>query len=105
MNPFNNTFSGYKCNIVLGVNEDGYREIFGFYVGGQESALGWQEILQDLYQCGVKCISDFVHDTSLYIGFWIDRFKSFRLWRTLSTGKTQPSLRSISGSCLGSCSR
>ena len=40
--------------IVLRVNENGYREMFGFYIGGQETALGWQEILQALYQRGVK---------------------------------------------------
>ncbi|SDI38897.1 putative transposase [Alteribacillus bidgolensis] len=34
--------------LVIGVTEDGYREILGFYVGGQESSLGWKEILRDL---------------------------------------------------------
>ena len=34
---------------AVGVNEEGYRELLGFYVGGQENALGWQEMLQDLY--------------------------------------------------------
>ena len=48
------TYAKEVIYIVLGVNEYGYREILGFYVGGQESALGWQEILQDLYQRGVK---------------------------------------------------
>lgn len=38
---------------ALGVTEEGYREILGFYVGGQESALGWREMLQDLYTRGV----------------------------------------------------
>lgn len=32
--------------VVLGVNEEGYREILDFFVGGQESAYVWQEILQ-----------------------------------------------------------
>ena len=40
--------------VVLGVNEEGYREILDFFVGGQESAYVWQEILQHLYQRGVK---------------------------------------------------
>ena len=35
-------------------NEEGYREILDFFVGGQESAYGWQEILQQLYNRGVK---------------------------------------------------
>lgn len=40
--------------LVVGVTEDGYREILGFYVGGQESALGWKEILRDLYDRGAE---------------------------------------------------
>ncbi|MGY4111966.1 transposase-like protein [Aeribacillus sp. SP014] len=39
---------------VLGVNEEGYREILDFFVGGKDSAYGWQEILQQLYNRGVK---------------------------------------------------
>ncbi len=33
---------------ALGVDEDGYREILGFYVGGQESASSWSDVLLDL---------------------------------------------------------
>ncbi|WP_269411750.1 IS256 family transposase [Lentibacillus daqui] len=40
--------------LVIGVNENGYREILGFYVGGQESSLGWKEILIDLYERGAE---------------------------------------------------
>jgi putative transposase len=40
--------------LVLGVTEDGYRDILGFYVGGQESALGWRELLLDLYKRGLQ---------------------------------------------------
>lgn len=40
--------------VVIGVTEDGYREILGFYVGGQESALGWKAILADLYERGAQ---------------------------------------------------
>ncbi|MBB3870417.1 transposase-like protein [Parageobacillus toebii NBRC 107807] len=40
--------------VVLGVNEEGYREILDFFVGGQESAYGWREILKQLYKRGVK---------------------------------------------------
>ncbi|WP_202081791.1 IS256 family transposase, partial [Caldalkalibacillus salinus] len=39
---------------AIGVTEEGYRELLGFYVGGQETALGWQDMLQDLYQRGLK---------------------------------------------------
>jgi len=40
--------------VVLGVNEEGYREILDFFVGGKESAYGWQEIPQQQYNRGVK---------------------------------------------------
>jgi len=46
------TYAKEVIYVVLGVNEEGYREILGFYVGGQESAHGWQEILLDLYTRG-----------------------------------------------------
>ncbi|GEL07223.1 IS256 family transposase [Salisediminibacterium halotolerans] len=35
--------------VVIGVTEDGYREILGFYVGGQESSLGWEEVLLGIF--------------------------------------------------------
>lgn len=38
--------------LALGVDEDGYRDILGFYVGGTESSLGWRDILQDIYNRG-----------------------------------------------------
>jgi putative transposase len=40
--------------IAIGVTEDGYREILGFYVGGAENALGWRDMLEVLYQRGLK---------------------------------------------------
>src|SRR5690606_29376082 len=40
--------------VVLGVNEEGYREVLDFFVGGQECAYGWREILQQLYKRGVR---------------------------------------------------
>jgi transposase-like protein len=40
--------------IAMGINEEGVREILGFYVGGRESATGWQDVLTDLYTRGVK---------------------------------------------------
>ncbi len=40
--------------LVVGVTEDGFREILGFYVDGQESALGWKTILNDLYHRGLE---------------------------------------------------
>jgi putative transposase len=36
---------------MLGINEEGYREILDFFVGGQ---YGWQEILQHLYKRRVQ---------------------------------------------------
>ncbi|QQE77275.1 IS256 family transposase [Alicyclobacillus sp. SO9] len=39
--------------LAMGINEDGYRQILGFYVGGKESANGWKDVLKDLYNRGV----------------------------------------------------
>ncbi|MCT8137522.1 IS256 family transposase [Anaerobacillus sp. CMMVII] len=40
--------------VVMGVNEDGHREILAFYVGGRESSTGWHTILADLYTRGLR---------------------------------------------------
>lgn len=40
--------------LVIGITEEGYREILGFYVGGQENSLGWKEILKDLHKRGAQ---------------------------------------------------
>jgi transposase-like protein len=40
--------------LALGVNEEGNREILGFYVGGSEAAYGWLEVLQALKERGVE---------------------------------------------------
>lgn len=38
--------------VAMGIDEDGYRQILGFLVGGNESAHGWEEFLKELYQRG-----------------------------------------------------
>jgi len=40
--------------VVMGINEDGHREILGYYVGGNESATSCQEIFNDLRQRGLE---------------------------------------------------
>lgn len=42
--------------VVLGVTEDGYKEILGIYVGENESAKFWLSVLTDLKNRGVKDI-------------------------------------------------
>lgn len=42
--------------IVLGVNEDGYKEILGIWVGENETAKFWLSVLTDLKNRGVKDI-------------------------------------------------
>jgi putative transposase len=49
-----NTVSSEVIYTAMGINELGYRQILGFYIGGQESSNGWFEILQDLYQRGAQ---------------------------------------------------
>jgi putative transposase len=40
--------------LAIGITEDGYRQILGFYIGGQESANGWRDVLKDLYRRGAQ---------------------------------------------------
>lgn len=48
------TVSGEAIYFAMGIDEDGHRQILGFYVGGQESANGWRDVLKDLYKRGVQ---------------------------------------------------
>lgn len=48
------TVSGEVIYFAMGIDEDGHRQILGFYVGGQESSNGWRDVLKDLYRRGVK---------------------------------------------------
>jgi transposase-like protein len=40
--------------IIIGINEEGYREILDFYIGVTESASLWQEVLMNLKKRGVE---------------------------------------------------
>ncbi|WP_149796864.1 IS256 family transposase [Halanaerobium congolense] len=40
--------------IIIGINEEGYREILDFYIGVTESAALWQEVLMNLKSRGVE---------------------------------------------------
>lgn len=46
------TVSGEAVYLVMGIDEQGYRQILGFYVGGYESSTGWREVLMDLRKRG-----------------------------------------------------
>jgi putative transposase len=48
------TVSSEVIYLAMGINEEGYREIIGFYIGGHESANGWKDVLKDLYRSGVE---------------------------------------------------
>lgn len=47
------TVSGEVIYFAMGIDEEGHRQILGFYVGGQESSNGWKDVLIDLYNRGV----------------------------------------------------
>lgn len=52
-----NGVSGKKAvYIILGINQDGYKDVLGFYVGESESAKYWLNILNELKTRGVKDI-------------------------------------------------
>ena len=40
--------------LIIGIDEDGYREILDFYIGATESAAMWEEVLNDLKARGVE---------------------------------------------------
>ncbi len=46
------TVKGEVIYFAMGIDEEGHRQILGFYVGGQESANGWRDVLKDLYKRG-----------------------------------------------------
>ncbi|CQR51860.1 IS256 family transposase [Paenibacillus riograndensis] len=48
------TVSGEVIYFAMGIDEEGHRQILGFYVGGQESSNGWREVLKDLYNRGAQ---------------------------------------------------
>lgn len=48
------TVSGEVIYFAMGIDEEGHRQILGFYVGGQESANGWRDVLNDLYNRGAQ---------------------------------------------------
>ena len=47
------TVSGEVIYFAMGIDEEGRRQILGFYIGGQESSNGWLDVLKDLYSRGV----------------------------------------------------
>lgn len=48
--------------VVLGIDPEGHREVLGFYLFPNESAVVWQEILQDLWKRGMREVLVFVSD-------------------------------------------
>lgn len=48
------TVANEAVYLVCGVDEEGHRELLGFYLGGAESASVWREMLEDLKARGVE---------------------------------------------------
>lgn len=48
--------------VVLGINNEGYKEILGIWVGGNESSKFWLGVLNDLKTRGVKTVNLFCVD-------------------------------------------
>ena len=57
-----NTVQKEAINIVMGINNEGYREILGFSITPSESALEYEEILTNLKERGLKKALIFVSD-------------------------------------------
>lgn len=48
------TVANESVYLIIGINEDGYREILDFYIGATESAALWEEVLTNLKERGVQ---------------------------------------------------
>lgn len=48
------TVENESIYVVMGIDEDGHRQILGYYVGGQESATSCREVFNDLRERGVE---------------------------------------------------
>ncbi|WP_212981644.1 transposase, partial [Paenibacillus azoreducens] len=48
------TVSGEVVYFAMGIDDEGRRQILGFYVGGHESSNGWRDVLKDLYRRGAQ---------------------------------------------------
>ncbi|BFH64774.1 IS256 family transposase [Paenibacillus azoreducens] len=48
------TVSGEVIYFAMGIDDEGRRQILGFYVGGHESSNGWRDVLKDLYRRGAQ---------------------------------------------------
>lgn len=48
------TVENESIYVVMGIDEDGHRQILGYYVGGQESASSCREVFADLRKRGVE---------------------------------------------------
>ncbi|WP_144511896.1 IS256 family transposase [Bacillus sp. FJAT-22090] len=57
LNIRRDTYENEAVYIAIGVTEDGYREVLGFFVGGNESAHGWKEVLFDMKARGVEQVA------------------------------------------------
>lgn len=40
--------------VVMGIDEEGHRQILGFYIGGKESATTWKDVFRQLRERGVE---------------------------------------------------
>ncbi|SDO35106.1 Transposase (or an inactivated derivative) [Psychrobacillus sp. OK028] len=57
LNIRRDTYENEAVYIAIGLTEDGYREVLGFFVGGNESAHGWKEVLFDIKSRGVEQVA------------------------------------------------
>ena len=58
----NNQIISKAAYVVLGVNSDGYKNILGIWVGGNESSKFWLGVLNELKSRGVKNVDLFCVD-------------------------------------------
>jgi len=60
--------------LVAGIDDQGYRDILGQYVAGEEAATFWKQVLNDIKSRGVKEVLLFVFDGLTGLGMRLKKF-------------------------------
>ena len=76
-------FHGFHARVLLvvGIAEDGYREILGTYTANTENETTWAEVFQDLQNRGLRGVVFVVSDDHKGLRHAIDRHFQGALWQ------------------------
>jgi len=81
--------------LALGVTEEGYREVLGFWLLSAESSLGWGDLLLELRERGLEGVLLFITDELPGIEAAIKRVYSKAHWQLCTVHKLRSTLRRV----------